>query len=580
MSDSSSANDLAALDRILLRLSGTSNDNLPSVLISLIPKLIPLGNNEALRRKVIEISTEIIRRIKLGAVKLPLKVFAEIIHAKHLPFAPNIGIGLMDGVHSVNCINEVNPESLGQLLDAVLSHTHLTFLSNSTLYYVLQYADSIIPPLLALPEAQQIRAESMIGDYFLDVLLLRDLQLEGATVGSIPPGLSEKRRARLALRKRFLDTLGLHQLKLNVMAYFTKMALEGTQPYLCFSAAILAKCDSDNAVSLKGIYLLNLINDKAKLVWNASSQASVNILQWLFHSRGLQSPVEFLNAERTGLTAEVMATTLRELLRNWVSIATNPPHALLVHLLRVYSKREYDGLTSDAWERITILLLELLCVDEEVFIAQPGSTDKQALYPLLVESIWALLLRFASSGPTNSGSVSEFRMQTYKLLANMVKHHVNGIVDDPNLLVELLKLADFDEQSAGTPLHKVLQELREHTAFGLDAEHLQLVAEQLDNLRRSQRASSRLLYLQWTKRIFGITTNFLVSLIDFCGKRSCALLCGACGACLLTCVFRCDVDVALLDRRCQRNDRELHRTPVPRPGGLHLRQRRGEQQRQ
>lgn len=514
----SSSNDLAALDRILLRLSGASNEQLPSILISLIPKLIPLGNNEVLRRKVIEVSTEIIRRVKLGSIKLPLRIFTEVIHATHLPFAPNIGIGLMDAVHSVNCICDVDSEAIGLLLDAALSHQHMTFLSNSILYYLLHYSDKLTVSLLtSLPKETRQHAETIIGDYFLDILLLRDLQLQGNLAGSIAPGLSEKRRARLGLRKRFLDSFGLNQLKINALNYFTRICLDSICPFLLFCAAIIAKCDSENTVALKGIYLLNMINDKNRIIWGESLDTTGLSINFMFHNRGLQCN-HLISTERTGLSANILSCSLRELLRNWTVFSNLPPRNLLVSLLRSYSKQEFGGLTSEANERLTILLLELLCVDADLFSKDVQSAN-ESIVPSLVDSVWALLRRFTSTSSSSSGTVSEFRMQTYKLLVNMVQCNVPGIVDDPNLLIELLKLADYDEQSAGTPLHKVLQDLREQSAFQFDLERRQMIAQQLETLRCSQRASSRLLFLQWTKRIFGVTETFLSSLISFCGKN-------------------------------------------------------------
>lgn len=53
----------------------------------------------------------------------------------------------------------------------------------------------------------------------------------------------------------------------------------------------------------------------------------------------------------------------------------------------------------------------------------------------------------------------------------------------------------------------------------VDPTHRDLLQQQLDRLSRSKRAGSRLLYLQWTKHLFGVTTAFLTSLIVFSGNQ-------------------------------------------------------------
>lgn len=469
---SKSAEDLAALDRILLRITGTANENLPAVISSLVPKLLPLGNDETLRRKVIEITTEIIRRVKLGLIKLPLRVFTEVLDSSHLPFAPNIAVGLLDAISSVNCIIDADVASVAKICVAALSHGHLTFLSNSLLYYALQYSDLLPAVLLSLSPDQRKAVESLLGDYFIDVLLLRDLQLDANGVGSIPSGLAEKRKSRFTLKKRFLEAISLPTLKLKTLQYFLEILPESSRADIAVAAAVIAKVDADNSISLKGIFLLNTINDKASQLWSTDAALTQNLLELLFIHRGT-SGSGLLSTERTAFSPEVIATLLKEFARNWPTITASdhihaPPRLLFMSLLHKYAKREVGGLSSDNSDRITALLSELICADDAIFVPSDNQNPSApTIIALAVDAIWSQLHTFTSSSSAlvnNSAAHNgpqSVRTMTYKLLDSLVRHRVPAVIDDPALIIELLKLADVDELSAGTPLHKVLQDLRE-----------------------------------------------------------------------------------------------------------------------
>ena len=57
--------DLAALERIYERVTTTSNEDLSSVLNKLLPKLVPLMNQELLRPTVLKVLSNITKRVKL-----------------------------------------------------------------------------------------------------------------------------------------------------------------------------------------------------------------------------------------------------------------------------------------------------------------------------------------------------------------------------------------------------------------------------------------------------------------------------------------------------------------------------------
>ncbi len=110
--------ELSALERISTRLQSTSNETLPLILSSLLPKLIPLSNQSSLRAKVVEIITEALRRAKISGCKLNLEVFTSLIQSNQLPFACNIGFAFLDAIADANNIENINVHTVEPFLDA------------------------------------------------------------------------------------------------------------------------------------------------------------------------------------------------------------------------------------------------------------------------------------------------------------------------------------------------------------------------------------------------------------------------------------------------------------------------------
>ena len=83
--------ELASLQRISDRLVSTPNEELQKVLENLLPKLLPLSNNAELRDKqVVPILMQILKRIKLLEIRLPLASLISLIRPDMLPFCCNL----------------------------------------------------------------------------------------------------------------------------------------------------------------------------------------------------------------------------------------------------------------------------------------------------------------------------------------------------------------------------------------------------------------------------------------------------------------------------------------------------------
>jgi hypothetical protein len=87
---SSVENDLASLQRVLDRLKSTKNENLSAVLSVLLPKLLPLSNQDALRSKALAVISEAMKRVKLCQCPLALSPIISCIRPELLPFAANM----------------------------------------------------------------------------------------------------------------------------------------------------------------------------------------------------------------------------------------------------------------------------------------------------------------------------------------------------------------------------------------------------------------------------------------------------------------------------------------------------------
>ena len=209
--------ETAALQRIQDRLSSTPNEQLDQVLATLLPKLIPFANNEALRDKqIIPIFTHILRRIKLLKTVLPISALITLIRSDMLPFGCNFAIAFMDTVV------DWQPMEQWQLCaDALVGSLNgfaaFSSQSNALCYYSL-YA---IQPLGEATHSGPSIAHDVLGDFLLDIVMTQPGLVKGSA-GSIQPGLSAERVDRLTAKTKEWTAATLKPFKLALIQSLPK----------------------------------------------------------------------------------------------------------------------------------------------------------------------------------------------------------------------------------------------------------------------------------------------------------------------------------------------------------------------
>ena len=262
------ANELASLQRINDRLISTANDDLQRVLEALLPKLLPLSNNEALREKqVVPILMHILRRIKPLETRLPLKALISLVRPDMLPFCCNLAMVFIDAGkkwHPAECWKECSLP----LMSGLGGFVPFSPQSNALCYYSLSCIGPLssslslatVPPIESNQSSNVSNQQSnvgnvsdVLGDWFLDVSLAQPGIIKGSA-GSIQPGLSADRLARLTTKKTEWNALDMKQYKLDLIASLSTMWL----PTPCAVAiAIVGSCDTDSDVAIQAVFKMS-----------------------------------------------------------------------------------------------------------------------------------------------------------------------------------------------------------------------------------------------------------------------------------------------------------------------------------
>ena len=242
--------ELASLQRISNRLTSTSNDDLEKVLQVLLPKLLPLSNNEALRDKqVVPILMNILRRIKPLETPLPLQSLISLIQPEMMPFCCNLTMVFIDATI------KWHPAELWRDCTQPLMHNLHRFKnfspqSNSLCFYSLSCISSMS---LQAAHQKEPNVQSILGDWFLDLSIAQPGIIKGSA-GSIQPGLSADRLARLTTKKTEWNILDMKHCKLELIHSISKQWL----PTECAVAiAIICSCDADSDVATQAVFKMS-----------------------------------------------------------------------------------------------------------------------------------------------------------------------------------------------------------------------------------------------------------------------------------------------------------------------------------
>ena len=247
--------DAAALQRIHNRLESTPNEQLEGVLTTLLPKLIPFAQQEALRDKhIIPIFAHVLRRIKLLKTVLPAVALVRLVRPDMMPFGCNFSVAFLDTVA------EWLPAEQwlacgGALVEGLGAFAPFSAQSNALCHYALFSLSAVADATSSSSSSTNGTggARDILGDFFLDVAFTQPGLVKGSA-GSIQPGLSVDRVDRLTAKRKEWAASAVKPFKLTLIASLPKAWL----PTECAVAiAIVASCDADPDVATQAAFKMN-----------------------------------------------------------------------------------------------------------------------------------------------------------------------------------------------------------------------------------------------------------------------------------------------------------------------------------
>eukprot|EP01031_Cornospumella_fuschlensis_P036796 gene36796-44637_t len=302
--------DLETLNRILVRLQDAKNEELPTILSALIPKVLPLLNTAGLRDKTMAILTEALKRAKLHGCQLELKVFEDLVGPSSLPFACNFALAFVDSLDSLNQLTGVTHISLSKVLCAIAGHKQHAYQSNILLYFALKHCsvvDDILfnqPQLLATTHQELLK--NILSDYYLDFCIADRALLSSPTANVVSYGLGDIRKERLLARKKPFSAKFTSETRILLLeTQFSSLEI-------MMSIIVVCHCDSDSTVSTKADWRVNKLRDSGALDNIPRSTFSFLINLFFGTVSGNENPA--FVPKRLGFNASHKASCLRFML--------------------------------------------------------------------------------------------------------------------------------------------------------------------------------------------------------------------------------------------------------------------------
>ncbi len=138
----------------------------------LIPKIIPMSNTADLKDCVVDLLSQVLRRVKPLRIQLPcLEIIDQIIKPSMQPLTCNLGITFLDvGIRLENGLRRL--ECAKSVVSAIAAFKDEPFCSQmqALLAYALVLLDDLPIALSGSPR----EVTEIIGDFFVDVVLMRE----------------------------------------------------------------------------------------------------------------------------------------------------------------------------------------------------------------------------------------------------------------------------------------------------------------------------------------------------------------------------------------------------------------------
>jgi hypothetical protein len=290
--------ELQSLQRVLARLQSSKSADLPALMEALLPKLVPLTNNDSLRSKALAVVSEALKRIKLEKCSIDVTNLVACINPSMLPYGANFAMTFADVAIDFNpTIPTNNGAKVAEgLLPGLDSFSAFSPQSNALCYYALVvYGDVLIQywstQVGDMKVGMHLPAREILGDFATDMSLLARpvlLSSEGqqSAVGSIQPGLSQSRLERFTSRKKQWTAEQLKAFKFKLINAIPSGLF--LPKHAALLAVVLAN-DADVDVAAQATFKMNGV--AVMLGLDKDSSAAGSVCEFLLSICAVDAPV-------------------------------------------------------------------------------------------------------------------------------------------------------------------------------------------------------------------------------------------------------------------------------------------------
>eukprot|EP01038_Epipyxis_sp_PR26KG_P004446 gene4446-6289_t len=530
--------EVLALARVQDRLLATKNDDLPTILSSLLPRLLPLYNNALLHEKLNNIIDELIERVRLVNTQLPMASLANLISNQYHQQTVSNSLRFIDiGITNINNIKEEDKVRFCSSLWKSMSQFNLYSIESNKLCY---YLTQCIEVLDSLPNDDEHKFETALifGDYLLDLILILNQNLIKDAVGSILPGLSVQRVDRLTQVKAQWTLSELKPIKLIIIQKIEQLfhnQIISTQQAIAISC--IATCDPDQDVSTAATFRMNGASNLFKLHNDDNQNKNPHlVLDSLLSlcNNTLKLSKFSMSTNRSDIKIENQACIIRFIDKEFQPyIAASAKNILIIAFKNVFSN-DSNSISSSRLLSATMKLLEKLAgkIDNDSFsscsVLFLQCCKKVLQSHSLISTASASIInnnKTISTTASDSEVKLSIRCHCYNIIEVLARRSAVLVLNDPDFVVVLFKSLENEDDRALVSLYAALGALRlayeTNVSSSINSVSRGKSMLTLEDLIRKSRISNdmkkRLLAVQWAKALFSwdkLTLETLFILAD------------------------------------------------------------------
>ena len=503
-----------------------------------------------IRSKVVEVLSDVMKRLKvvlslssdpdnIEYYSLLIKDLLFLVSSDMPPFASNFSILFLDLILGTAATKQCNTSICCEIIfDKLAQFEIFSNQSNSLCNYCLEMMEYLLKPKTTTIS----NGGEVLGDFLLDLCLISKGIVKDS-LGSIQPGLSEKRVVRIFSRKKNWTKEDLKIVKLAILSNLSYVVLnqdldvkkrniisKNILPIKFLVAiAIVLSSDPDSEVSTQAVFKMNgavHLFSMNSSDYQEEKSIHTDVLIFLF---SLVSP----SSSRTPLKIELRCTMLR-----FISKELNK-------YLFAVSKQVIELVFGNVFQASSNVMMIAACMHlAELFLKNIDNCDSSVRSPssiLLLQCCKKILTDYSTSSLKICSDDNQLSIRTscYNIIDILARNNYCS-VDDTELVVLLFQLLDGEDERVVARLYSALGGLRTvHQStqtileiyiyinviiftdnVGTGISHLNDRSSLLNLIvgaRKSPDPKKRLASVQWSRALFGWQSVTLDTLMALAG---------------------------------------------------------------